>query len=385
MPKADEDTLSKLRAAAEVITPDPVDEEQRRIENQREILQRAALIKQQARENVLRTSLEKLVRETAQHFKAPPAYKPPKVSKDASVETMYQAFSDWHAYEEVDNDRTLGFNEYNAHIMGQRVRKVVESHISIKRRMERGGGWHFPKLVIGANGDFTSGTIHEIEKHTDAPNIVMAVYGCGLVLGQAIRDLAAEYETVEVFCTAGNHARLMDARKKQHKDPTRTWDTLIYLYAMEHLRDVPNVRFYIPNAFSVAIHINGWEFMQTHGDDVKSWNAIPWYGLNRKVSKMNALEASRRRIINYWVFGHFHTDASLQTPAGYSFINGSLIGGNEYSIGELSEHNPPTQLMFGVHPAHGVTHRWPLLGDADNDAPAYAVKPWEELFDATKN
>ena len=385
MPKADEDTLGKLKAVAAEVTLDPIEEQKRRIEAQRDVQKNAALIKQLAREDALRDYLAELVSQTAQRFKAPPAYRPPKIHKDASVETMYQAFSDWHAYEEVDADRTLGFNEYDALIMGQRVRRIVESHISIKRRMERGGGWHFPKLIIGANGDFVSGTIHEIEKHTDAPNIVMAVYGCGLVLGQAIRDLAAEYERVEIFCTAGNHGRLPDARKKQHKDPTRTWDTLIYLYAMEHLRDVPNVQFYIPNAFSVAIHESGWEMMQTHGDDVKSWNAIPWYGLNRKVSKMNALEASRRRIINYWIFGHFHTDAELQTPAGASFINGSLIGGNEYSIGELSEHNPPTQLMFGIHPAHGVTFRYPLLGDTDKNAPAYAVKPWEDLFDVTKD
>lgn len=382
MPKTDDSTRAKLQQAVADVEPDPIEEARRKIDERRELLKQHYLVKQFASETARRDFLADLVRETSQRFDPPPKYKPPKVSRDASVETMFQAFSDWHAYEEVSAERTLGFNEYDALIMGQRVRRVVETHISIKRRMEKGGGWHFPRLVVGANGDFVSGTIHEIEKHTDAPNIVMAVYGCGLVLAQAIRDLAAEYESVEVFCTAGNHGRLPDARKKQHKDPTRTWDTLIYLFALEHLRDLSNVQWFIPNAFSVAMHIDGHEFLQTHGDDMKSWGGIPWYGIMRKITKLNALEASRKNIIRYWVFGHFHTQAALQHVAGEAFINGSLIGGNEYSIGELSEHNEPMQLMCGVHREHGVTHRWPIIATAKAGAPAYDVKPWGGLFNA---
>ena len=39
-------------------------------------------------------------------------------------------------------------------------------------RMERGGGWSFPRLVLGVNGDMMSGTIHEVERHSDAPNVI---------------------------------------------------------------------------------------------------------------------------------------------------------------------------------------------------------------------
>lgn len=40
--------------------------------------------------------------------------------------------------------------------------------------------------------------------------------------------------------------------------PTRNWDTLIYLFAREHLRDVERVKFYIPDSYAI-----GFEFVYT--------------------------------------------------------------------------------------------------------------------------
>lgn len=357
---------------------DPVEAEQRRQESLRGRRQELAELKSLAGERAFRSFLEKLVQETAQEFPPvrPHALKTPR--GDTTTETVVQAFSDWHAYEVVDKERTRDFNEYNALIMGQRVRAVVERHLSIKARLERGGGWRFPRLVVGANGDFVSGTIHEVERHSDAPSVVHAVYGTGLVLAQALRDLAAAYPEVEVFGSYGNHGRLPDARRMQQKDPMRSWDALIYLFAREHLRGVPNIRWHLPNSYSVAFDVEGWRFLQTHGHDVKSWNSIPHYGINRLVNNLNALESARATPIHYFLLGHFHNKTSLEHAAGEWFLNGSLIGATEFGINALGKADKPCQWMLGVHPEHGVTHRWPILGATQPDAPAYDVQPWVE-------
>lgn len=357
-------TVKPLEAATpEGVPVDPVVLEQQRQERIATLREERQAILAIAGERSLRAKLEQLVQDTAKRFPPPPAYKPPSPRSTSKVsrETMVQMWSDWHAGENVSAEGTRGFNEYSDRIFQERVERVVESHLSIKHRLEAGGGYQFERCVIAANGDFVSGTIHELEKHSDHENIVWAVYETGLVMAKAIRDLAAVYPSVEVFCTAGNHGRLPDARRIQQKEPTRSWDTLCYLFARENLRNVQNVTFYIPNSYSVAYDIYGWRWLQTHGHDVKSWNSIPWYGLNRLVGNLNALEAGRGSPIHYWAFGHFHNASSLPHASGESFVNGSLIGANEFALNALGKADRPTQWLLQVHAEHGVTGRWPLF------------------------
>ena len=340
---------------------DPVEAERERQARLRALKDERDALKEVAGEKSLRATLETIVRATAQTFAPPPPYKPrTRTSRTSTPETMVSMLSDWHAGENVSAEGMRGFNQYNDDVFRRRVDAVVDVHLSIKERLEAGGGWRYERCVLGCNGDFVSGTIHELEKHSDHDNIVWAVYATGLVLADAIRRIAAEYPRVEVFCTSGNHGRLPDARRVQQKEPTRSWDTLVYLFAREHLRNLPNVSFFIPNSYSVAFDVYGWRFLQTHGHDVKSWNSIPWYGLNRLVSNINALEAGRGTPIHYWLFAHFHNASSLPHATGESFVNGSLIGANEFALNALGKADRPQQWMLSVHPEHGVTSRWPL-------------------------
>lgn len=356
--------------------PDPIQEEQERQARLRELRRERDLLTSVAGERSFRSFLSNLVETVAPRFAAVPAYVPAAPHKHATVETLLLMLSDFHAYETVKSDRVLGLNSYDAPTMARRAKRVIDSALSIKERMERGGGWRFPKCVVAANGDFVSGTIHEVERHSDAPNVVMAVFGAGMTLASMVRDLASRFESVEVFCTSGNHGRLPDARRMQQKDPTRNWDTLIYLFARTALRDIANVRFHIPDSYSVLYELEGFRFYQGHGHDIKSWNSIPFYGINRMASNLNALLASKDSAVHYWLFSHFHNKASMGAAGGEYFINGSLIGGTEFSVNGLGRSDDPCQLMLGVHPRHGVTHRWPIQAEDPDHSASYEAYPW---------
>jgi hypothetical protein len=375
--EADEPGPATMPAeVAEPDPPDPIEVERERIERVRKLHEEQTLIRDIAGERSLRAYLDQLVRATAQNFDTPPPYTARQKKAGATEETMLQMFSDWHSYEEISREGTRGFNEYNAAVMAQRVRRLVETHIDIKDRLEAGGGWNFRKLVIASNGDYVPGTIHELERHSDAPNTAMAVYGTGLILAQALRDLAGQYEEIEIFCTSGNHGRWPDAKRMQQKDPLRNWDTLVTLFAREHLRSVPNIKWYIPDAYSVGFQVYRWSFLQTHGHDIKSWGGIPFYGIQRFASNINALEASRAGMINYFLVSHFHQFSSLSIAAGELFVNGSVCGGTEYTINSMGKSDRPSQMMAGIHPDHGVTHRWPIYCSTGPDAPSYDARPW---------
>jgi hypothetical protein len=373
--------VAAIAAAAQVAKPTkPEESSEQRRQRINELRQARKLQDEIDGENAIRATLQKLAKETAAAFPPPPPYKPPpRTGKHASVETVVQHMSDWHTYEEVDAQKTRGINEYNALIAGQRVKRVVDAHLAIKDRMERGGGWRFEELVIPINGDFVPGTIHELERHTDADNVVLAVYGTARLLAYAIRDLAAAYPRTRVYCTSGNHGRLGDAKKVQSKDPLRNWDSIIAFLAYEHLRLTPNIVWRVPNSWGARWDVYRWGFLQQHGHFIKSWNSISYYGIDRMTRNATSLEAVRGWTPHYFLTGHFHTASQIQSPAGKVMMNGSLVGASEGVIDGMGKAEPPVQQMFGVHPEHGLTFTFDLRADAPADAPGYDVAPWMEL------
>lgn len=340
-------------------TPDPVVLAQARNERLRQLRDERDMLNAVAGERSLRAMLEGLFRDVAIEVAAPPPYKATKVAKDVVRETAVLALSDWHYGEVVSSERVRGFNAYDATAATQRVRTVVKSARSILQRL-RAGGYDFPRLVVACNGDLVTGTIHDLEKYADGKTIVQSVVDCGYLLAEALRDLAADFPKVDVFCTVGNHGRLPDARRMEQKAPLRNWDALVYHFAKAALGNVSNVSLEIPDAYAVGYDIDGHSFLQQHGHDIKSWNGIPWYGIQRYTSRIVALEASRDRRADYFLFGHFHTSTSLPHPGGEMFVNGSLIGATEYGVNALGVADRPTQWLLGVHPDVGVSHRWPV-------------------------
>lgn len=292
-------------------------------------------------------------------------------------ETHVLMLSDWHAYETISLERLRGINAYDADVFSRRVLTIVRGVLNIKGKLET-AGWRFRKLVCALNGDFVSGTIHEVEKHLDAPNIVMAAYGTAYVLAQAIRDLAAEYEEVVCYGTPGNHGRLPDARNVSGKDPLRSWDMLIYLIAKEMLRDQRNVTVIVPESEAACYEVEGWRFLQLHGHNVKSWNQIPWYGVQRAVGVAALTESALDERLHYVLLGHFHTPTSLVHSGVEVFVNGSLIGPTEWSL-PLFGLQDPSQVLLSVHREFGVTSRWIVRGERKEITEKYENTPWREL------
>ena len=69
---------------------------------------------------------------------------------------------------------------------------------------------------------------------------------------------------------------------------------------------------------------------------------------------------SVRRFFDYACLGHFHSAGALDRVIGELILNGSAVGGNEFSIGALFTSNQRRQLMFGVHPEKGRTWQFAL-------------------------
>jgi hypothetical protein len=338
---------------------DPVEVERERQEHRRALKEEREALQAVAGERSLRAMLDSLFRDIVPVVPPPPRYVAPKAKASRVVEAALMQWTDWHYGEVVKSERVRGFNAYDQDTATKRVRSVVRNARGILSRL-RTGGHEFPRAVLAVNGDLVTGSIHDLEKHSNGKTIVESVVECGNLLAEAVRDVAADFDRVDVFCTVGNHGRMPDAKRMEQKSPLRNWDALVYYFAQVALRDVPNVTVTIPDAYAIGYEILGWRFLQQHGHEVKSWGGIPWYGIERYVSRITALEAQRDASPHVYLFGHFHTITSLPHSAGEMFVNGSLIGGTEYSVNALGKSDKPAQWLLGVHQEHGISHRWPV-------------------------
>jgi hypothetical protein len=224
----------------------------------------------------------------------------------------------------------------------------------------------------------TSGTIHDIERHSDQ-TVIKTCMGIASMVAEGIQYLARHYPEVHVTGIVGNHGKLPDQRRKAYKDPERNWDYLIYLAIAQRLKETSNVTCFFPCAYYLQMNIKGWEFQITHGDDIKSWGQTPAYGLDRHARNQNSGEAMRGKHIDFFLLGHFHQELALDVGGADLIVNGDFKGTDEWIQGALGKNGCPRQTFFAVHEEHGITHRWGVkLANADPE-PEYlfTINPWK--------
>jgi hypothetical protein len=296
----------------------------------------------------------------------------PKARKSGRLQTIREDLvlhlSDGHHDQIVTFEETGDLEQYDFPISCARAEKLVDT--VIEHSQEHLINYKFENLWILANGDHTSGEIHGHERRSYFKNQMKNTLAIGQLHALMIRDLAPYFENVHCVYVPGNHGRR--TTKKDHYGAHENWDYMVAKTAELWLRDVDNVGFTIPNAFTVNVNIRGHGFHMCHGDDVKGSLGIPFYGMVRKQKNLMALNnISGSTRIRYFCMGHHHVQASMADLDGELLVNGAWLGNDPFSFNSFSGYRTPCQLMHGVHDKHGVTWRLPigLKHDGERDGP----------------
>lgn len=271
-------------------------------------------------------------------------------------ETVVLHLSDEHADSIVKPHQVGGLERYNMQIALRRAEVLVDALLKFTQKTLT--TYQFKTLVILANGDHVNGEIHDATRHSAYGNAIRNALAVGQLHACMFRDLAPYFKDVKVIYTAGNHGRR--SIKKDHESPWNNWDYLVGETAKAYSRDIKNVEFLIPDSFSHAIDIEGHGFCISHGDDIRGWNGIPFYGIERQTRRLQALNAAHGKVVKYFCFGHFHTMASQANLKGEMLLNGSWVGTSPYVYNALAAYNEPMQLLHGVHKDTGVSWRLPI-------------------------
>jgi len=270
-----------------------------------------------------------------------------------SPEVPVVQWSDWHGGETVSLAETNGVNEFDIAIMKRRVRRLVERTI---RLADRHGGT-YPGAVLNLLGDFVSGGLHpELEK-TDEREVLVSLLIVRDLLVWAIECMVDRFGQLYIPCTSGNHGR--NTHKPEFKRYVyKNYDWLLYQLLARHFARDKRIVFDIRPSNEVYYSVFNKRFLAMHGDmlGVKGGDGI--IGAIGPIMRGEVkVRGSAVEDFDFLLIGHWHQPLWLPR----CICNNALKGYDEYAKNKLrAPPSVPSQLLFFVHPHHGVTSRWEI-------------------------
>jgi len=279
--------------------------------------------------------------------------------------------SDWHIGEVIEPEELLGVNAYNYRIAKERLHLLagkVQDWLDIES-----AGHYIESLHIVLLGDFISGDIHrELSVTNEFPAPVQVVKAAELI-AELVHFFAEEQDVVVHGVVADNHSRLT-ARPHHKQKSFNSLNYLVYRLAEAYLArdiDAELVSFNIYPSPKAQFAIAGVEVLADHGDQIRAYLGLPWYGMmreeGREARKRMQLPDKLRPYAEH-LRGHWHVAA----VGPFGIINGSLCGTTEYdaAVGRFA---PPSQVSFLLHPRHGIFNwcRWNLTLTTPTSAPKH--------------
>lgn len=302
------------------------------------------------------------------------------IHKERGSETDGLQLSDLHGGEVVDIEETMGFAEYNMDILAKRLGRLFYKVIDLVnlRRM----GLYIPKLAIFEQGDMLSGDIHPELIKTNVGHMMTIATRVAFMNSQGIAALSPHFEEIEVWCVVGNHARLY--KKPYFKQKYVNWDYLCYQWQAVFCQSLDNVTFHIPRSPFALVEVENTKVLVMHGDSIRSWMGIPWYGIQRASNRLRALLQRKGEYFDALLLGHFHNRADIEDVTGPIIINSSLKGGDEYAIGSLQTMSSPSQNLLHFHEEYKYIGQEPIFLEKTEpriEIQDYLPDTWVDLAD----
>ena len=274
--------------------------------------------------------------------------------------------SDLHLGERVISEEVDNTNHFSYDILTHRLKNLTKG---ISNIISNGlGGYYLPSITLALVGDLVTGSIHdeltETNEFVDADSMIV----CQKLLSEYVLGLRKLFKTVNVVGVSGNHGRL--TKNVRYKKAWNNWDYIIMKMVEDRLSGLPGINFKFPKATTQIFNIGKHTLYIDHGFGIRSWNGIPYYGLKKWANNIQTrLIKSKKVPIDTFVVGHFHQPGYFEEAGAGIFMNGSLIGPNEFSIKRLYSASEPSAWFMGFasDPVKRVTFRYKMNELSDQE------------------
>ena len=266
-------------------------------------------------------------------------------------------FSDSQAGTYISEEATGGLNSYNKNTLEAQMKMLLDGIVSISVKQLSA----HPVLKIHMLGDMLEGMgIFPSQAYNVDQDLYDQFFSFGDLVCKLLLELLQLYDRVEIKCVPGNHGRV---GKKGEYPHYINWDLFWYKHLEQKLQNYDRITWDITKSWWMTDTNHDTTSLLIHGDGIKSWMSIPYYGIERADSRYTKLFASMRNQYQILEMGHFHTPTILPAPTGHTIINGCFTGASVYALKDLTTTTRPVQIMFGVHKDHGKTWDFPIYLD----------------------
>lgn len=308
-----------------------------------------AALEKRVRDDVGRTRiLAELLDESVERINAADV-KPcrPKHKAISDPETMVVLRSDWHP--------GLITPSYDLDVFHRRAElfteKIIRIHDIISKTIP------LERLVFIDLGDLLTGqNIFPNQAWKTQVSVMKQIYTetAPEIIAQNLTMLEY-FPEVEQYSVPGNHGRT----GKEAPDEVN-FDTILAQDIARRFEFVDRMKVEVEWGKFMFVDVYDWRFLCTHGNLVKSWMNIPFYGL---VNKGMRWQGSLPRNWNFLVHGHFHVPFNFPWNDFEIIGNGCFPSDDDFALEVLGMSSTPAQQVFGVHPEHGITWRYTLKLD----------------------
>ena len=220
------------------------------------------------------------------------------------------------------------YNSYNQNIAKERLEKLLSETIDYCKSN------HVNRLNVLNLGDMIAGLIHtnaRIEQQMDVAEQVMVA---AEYISQFLNELQKGVPEVTYRSVYDNHSRLV-ANKNEHIEKEQL-SRIIDWFIKERLKET-NILFYdndIDGGIGTLTLNNGQKMIFAHGhQDGRNSSYQNFIGLTQQW-------------VDYICLAHYHNPASKDFQGCKVFINGSIVGTEQYAFGKRLFTKPSQKLLI---------------------------------------
>lgn len=322
---------------------------ERTLANSRRIIRR-----DDARTAIIIDNIKSVIYRLPKPTKKDITYAPKAPSRKYTAEHVGVMVSDMHIGASYSSEETGGLSQYNLEIFKRRLQKMKYGVLEIVERHR--GMYELPELHIFSLGDVVAGEPGAGQWNDNYIHLdVMEQVVEGVC---ALRDLvatwASAFQKVTFYGIYGNHGRV---GKKGQTKSSDNWDRFCYAMLQISLSNYDNIEWQIPKTWWLNPVIQDHSFYLCHGDGIRGKTLA---GVEKAESKVAGMLKQR---LDYFLMGHFHSPAEIQTNTSRVIMNGSFMGGDMYSLKDLGQNCAAEQKVFGIHKRKGITWTYNIYLD----------------------
>ena len=268
-----------------------------------------------------------------------------KSKKKLHPETATLVISDLHMGKKTPS--------YDISVFKLRLRGLVSAIKHIVEDILR-QSYQIDTLKVIFDGDIVDGdSIYKTQPWHLDEHVMYQIYRTGVPeLCWMLSEFSQMFNNVDVEFVPGNHGRV-----GRFEPEELNFDTILAESIKLAMSKFDNVNINVAWDWYSIVEIEGHNFLVTHGETIRMYLNIPWYGATQKAMRWSG---SLPEDWEYLILAHFHVIQMFKWNDKWILCNGCWPTDDDFSLKVIGMAGTPYQHFFGVHPDKGITWHYDL-------------------------